>query len=142
MGSLSGVLTGALQIVRSRPASGTRNPTPDMEKPAARGVGAAGSPHCSPRVVRRRRGSHRPVEGRLERVCEADNGPSGPSLQAGKIASRGSSNAVLMLPGYGGPAVVKRLLLASPRGYCAGVERAEKAFHNCRATIAGKHQDG
>jgi 4-hydroxy-3-methylbut-2-enyl diphosphate reductase len=28
------------------------------------------------------------------------------------------------LPGYGGRAVVKRLLLASPRGYCAGVERA------------------
>src|SRR5436305_10041829 len=30
----------------------------------------------------------------------------------------------LICEGYGGRAVVKRLLLASPRGYCAGVERA------------------
>jgi 4-hydroxy-3-methylbut-2-en-1-yl diphosphate reductase len=54
-------------------------------------------------------------------------------LQAGKIASRGSSNAVLMLPGYGGPAVVKRLLLASPRGYCAGVERAVETVERALA---------
>ncbi|MGH3054295.1 MAG: 4-hydroxy-3-methylbut-2-enyl diphosphate reductase, partial [Gaiellaceae bacterium] len=34
------------------------------------------------------------------------------------------SHPGLTPPGYGGRAVVKRLLLASPRGYCAGVERA------------------
>ena len=43
---------------------------------------------------------------------------------AGKIASCGSTHTALTLPGYRDPAVVKRLLLASPRGYCAGVERA------------------
>src|SRR5947207_11103121 len=30
----------------------------------------------------------------------------------------------LICEGYGGRALVKRVLLASPRGYCAGVERA------------------
>ena len=38
-----------------------------------------------------------------------------------------------MLPGYGGPAVVKRLLLASPRGYCAGVERAVETVERALA---------
>ncbi len=104
-----------------------------MEKPAARGVGAAGSPDCSPQSVRRRRGSHRPVRGSLETVCEPDNGPSGPSLQRGWIASCDTSHAVLTLPGYGGRAVVKSLLLASPRGYCAGVERAVETVERALA---------
>ena len=69
-----------------------------MEKPAARGVGAAGSPDCSPQGVRRRRGSHRPVGERVEPVCETNNGPSGPSLQPRKIATRGTSHFSLTLP--------------------------------------------
>src|SRR5437899_10705390 len=36
-------------------------------------------------------------------------------------------------PGYGGRAVVKRLLLASPRGYCAGVERAVETVERALA---------
>ena len=105
-----------------------------MEKPAARGVGAAGSPDCSPQGVRRRRGSHRPVPERLKTVCEADNGPCGPSLQQRKIASCGSlSLASSRCRGYGGRAVVKRLLLASPRGYCAGVERAVETVERALA---------
>jgi 4-hydroxy-3-methylbut-2-en-1-yl diphosphate reductase len=36
-------------------------------------------------------------------------------------------------PGYRGPAVVKRLLLASPRGYCAGVERAVETVERALA---------
>ena len=43
----------APQIVRSR-ANRHMKSRPDVEKPAARGVGAAGSPDCSPRAVRRR----------------------------------------------------------------------------------------
>ncbi len=35
--------------------------------------------------------------------------------------------------GYGGRAVVKRLLLASPRGYCAGVERAVETVERALA---------
>src|SRR5437868_8822878 len=35
--------------------------------------------------------------------------------------------------GYGGLAVVKRLLLASPRGYCAGVERAVETVERALA---------
>src|SRR5438067_8017863 len=35
--------------------------------------------------------------------------------------------------GYGGPAVVPRLLLASPRGYCAGVERAVETVERALA---------
>jgi 4-hydroxy-3-methylbut-2-en-1-yl diphosphate reductase len=38
-----------------------------------------------------------------------------------------------MRPGYGGRAVVKRLLLASPRGYCAGVERAVETVERALA---------
>jgi 4-hydroxy-3-methylbut-2-enyl diphosphate reductase len=38
-----------------------------------------------------------------------------------------------MLPGYRGRAVVKRLLLASPRGYCAGVERAVETVERALA---------
>jgi 4-hydroxy-3-methylbut-2-en-1-yl diphosphate reductase len=45
----------------------------------------------------------------------------------------GSARALLMLPGYGGRAVVKRLLLASPRGYCAGVERAVETVERALA---------
>jgi 4-hydroxy-3-methylbut-2-enyl diphosphate reductase len=37
------------------------------------------------------------------------------------------------LPGYRGPDVVKRLLLASPRGYCAGVERAVETVERALA---------
>jgi 4-hydroxy-3-methylbut-2-en-1-yl diphosphate reductase len=39
----------------------------------------------------------------------------------------------LTLRGYGGRAVVKRLLLASPRGYCAGVERAVETVERALA---------
>src|SRR3954467_3061234 len=35
--------------------------------------------------------------------------------------------------GYGGLAVVKRVLLASPRGYCAGVERAVETVERALA---------
>src|SRR4051794_14539676 len=35
--------------------------------------------------------------------------------------------------GYGGRAVVKRVLLASPRGYCAGVERAVETVERALA---------
>src|SRR5579863_2290299 len=42
-------------------------------------------------------------------------------------------HAVLMRPGYRGPVVVKRLLLASPRGYCAGVERAVETVERALA---------
>ena len=52
---------------------------------------------------------------------------------AGKIASCGSPHAVLTRPGYRGRAVVKRLLLASPRGYCAGVERAVETVERALA---------
>src|SRR5215831_9175941 len=95
-----------------------------MRKPAARGVGAAGSPDCSPQDVRRRRGSHRPVPGRVETVSEPDNGPDGPSLYVGKIASCDFLSHRSNPPRLWWPTVVQRLLLASPRGYCAGVERA------------------
>jgi 4-hydroxy-3-methylbut-2-en-1-yl diphosphate reductase len=49
-----------------------------------------------------------------------------------------SLNAVFLTPpspdrGYGGRAVVKRLLLASPRGYCAGVERAVETVERALA---------
>jgi 4-hydroxy-3-methylbut-2-en-1-yl diphosphate reductase len=37
------------------------------------------------------------------------------------------------MPGYRGRAVVKRLLLASPRGYCAGVERAVETVERALA---------
>src|SRR5690348_18387269 len=104
-----------------------------MEKPAARGVGAAGSPDCSPRYVRGRRGSHRPVAGSVELVFGPDNGPVGPSLQCGKIGSCGSSHDPLTHPGYRDGLVVKRLLLASPRGYCAGVERAVETVERALA---------
>src|SRR5207248_6495207 len=43
------------------------------------------------------------------------------------------SHALLTLHGYGGRAVVKRLLLASPRGYCAGVERAVETVERALA---------
>src|SRR5947199_5725071 len=39
----------------------------------------------------------------------------------------------LICEGYGGRAVVKRLLLASPRGYCAGVERAVETVERALA---------
>ena len=39
----------------------------EMRKPAARGVGAAGSPDLLTAERRRRRGSHRPVRGRVDR---------------------------------------------------------------------------
>src|ERR1700749_3110333 len=49
-----------------------------------------------------------------------------------------SLRGVLLTPpsrhrGYGGPALVKRLLLASPRGYCAGVERAVETVERALA---------
>src|SRR5919201_4523562 len=43
------------------------------------------------------------------------------------------SHSLLMVPGYRGRAVVKRLLLASPRGYCAGVERAVETVERALA---------
>lgn len=43
------------------------------------------------------------------------------------------SHAVLTVPGYRGHAVVERLLLASPRGYCAGVERAVETVERALA---------
>src|SRR6476469_3794078 len=43
------------------------------------------------------------------------------------------SHAVLTVPGYRGCVVVKRLLLASPRGYCAGVERAVETVERALA---------
>jgi 4-hydroxy-3-methylbut-2-enyl diphosphate reductase len=42
-------------------------------------------------------------------------------------------NGDLTVPGYRGRAVVKRLLLASPRGYCAGVERAVETVERALA---------
>src|SRR6266568_4423816 len=51
----------------------------------------------------------------------------------GKIASCRSSHASLTDPGYRDHAVVKRLLLASPRGYCAGVERAVETVERALA---------
>jgi 4-hydroxy-3-methylbut-2-en-1-yl diphosphate reductase len=54
-------------------------------------------------------------------------------LQGGKIASRCSSHVRLTPRGYRDPAVVKRLLLASPRGYCAGVERAVETVERALA---------
>jgi 4-hydroxy-3-methylbut-2-enyl diphosphate reductase len=51
----------------------------------------------------------------------------------GKIASCRSSHACLTDPGYRDHAVVKRLLLASPRGYCAGVERAVETVERALA---------
>src|SRR3954454_14716043 len=52
--------------------------------------------------------------------------------------SERSLSAVFLTPpsrgrGYGGRAVVKRLLLASPRGYCAGVERAVETVERALA---------
>src|SRR3989442_15441748 len=49
-----------------------------------------------------------------------------------------SLSAAFLIPpsrvrGYGGRAVVKRLLLASPRGYCAGVERAVETVERALA---------
>src|SRR3989440_6774784 len=49
-----------------------------------------------------------------------------------------SVSAAFLIPpsrgrGYGGLAVVKRLLLASPRGYCAGVERAVETVERALA---------
>src|SRR6201982_291916 len=44
-----------------------------------------------------------------------------------------ASHTGLTPPGYGGRAVVKRLLLASPRGYCAGVERAVETVERALA---------
>src|SRR6476646_2090249 len=43
------------------------------------------------------------------------------------------SHPLLTVPGYRGSAVVKRLLLASPRGYCAGVERAVETVERALA---------
>src|SRR3954464_10048863 len=43
------------------------------------------------------------------------------------------SHSPLPVPGYRGRAVVKRLLLASPRGYCAGVERAVETVERALA---------
>src|SRR6185312_3674886 len=60
-------------------------------KPAARGVVATGSPHCSPRGLRPGtglRGSHRPVPETLVRPWPYANRPSGPSLEVvGNIVS-------------------------------------------------------
>src|SRR5437899_10557790 len=49
-----------------------------------------------------------------------------------------SLSAAFLIPpsrarGYGGRAVLKRLLLASPRGYCAGVERAVETVERALA---------
>src|SRR3954453_3276427 len=43
------------------------------------------------------------------------------------------SHSPLPVPGYRGRAVVKRLLLASPRGYCAGGERAVETVERALA---------
>ena len=87
----------------------------------------------APRRRRRRRGSHRPVRGRLDPACEPDNGPSDPSLQGGKIGSCGFFSRAPNRSGLSWPPVVKRLLLASPRGYCAGVERAVETVERALA---------
>ena len=57
----------------------------------------------------------------------------GACSRAGKIASCASTHTALTLPGYRGRDVVKRLLLASPRGYCAGVERAVETVERALA---------
>jgi 4-hydroxy-3-methylbut-2-enyl diphosphate reductase len=67
--------------------------------------------------------------GRPAHLCNVQGGQS----YAGKIASCASTHAVLTLPGYRGRTVVKRLLLASPRGYCAGVERAVETVERALA---------
>ncbi len=46
---------------------------------------------------------------------------------------RAVPHAALTVPGYRGRAVVKSLLLASPRGYCAGVERAVETVERALA---------
>jgi len=67
--------------------------------------------------------------GRPAHLCNAQ----GEQSYAGKIASCDSAHTGLTLPGYRGRDVVKRLLLASPRGYCAGVERAVETVERALA---------
>src|SRR5438552_2788148 len=43
------------------------------------------------------------------------------------------SGGLFPISGYGGCVVVKRVLLASPRGYCAGVERAVETVERALA---------
>ena len=59
-------------------------------------------------------------------VCVAES-------YAGKIASCGTPHVCLTDPGYRDSPVVKRLLLTSPRGYCAGVERAVETVERALA---------
>jgi 4-hydroxy-3-methylbut-2-enyl diphosphate reductase len=76
----------------------------------------------------------RPAASNLERARCADPPSSGLVLltrrdrftrSAGRPeAPQRLLNPVLIEQGYDGGALVKRVLLASPRGYCAGVERA------------------
>src|SRR5690242_3922958 len=67
--------------------------------------------------------------GRPAHLCNGQ----GVQSYAGKIASCSSAHTALTLPGYRGRTVVKRLLLASPRGYCAGVERAVETVERALA---------
>jgi 4-hydroxy-3-methylbut-2-en-1-yl diphosphate reductase len=59
--------------------------------------------------------------GRTAHLCKAEASP------------HAVSHASLTAPGYRGCEVVKRLLLASPRGYCAGVERAVETVERALA---------
>src|SRR4029079_3475048 len=59
--------------------------------------------------------------GRTAHLCERER------------SRRAFLHAALTVPGYRGHAVVKRLLLASPRGYCAGVERAVETVERALA---------
>src|SRR5215470_9756805 len=60
--------------------------------------------------------------GRTAHLCNEDESPRALC-----------SHFPLTRPGYGGQPVVKRLLLASPRGYCAGVERAVETVERALA---------
>jgi 4-hydroxy-3-methylbut-2-enyl diphosphate reductase len=67
--------------------------------------------------------------GRTAHLCNPYSGRS----HALKPGSGDPSHAALTAPGYRGRTVVKRLLLASPRGYCAGVERAVETVERALA---------
>ena len=67
--------------------------------------------------------------GRTAHLCNA----YGKRSRARNNGSKGSSHSALTRRGYRGRTVVERLLLASPRGYCAGVERAVETVERALA---------
>src|SRR5581483_1952969 len=122
-------LPGALMI-DSAEADGRAPKRKDEGEPAAKGGSARQAlPDCSPR--------HPQGQGRAPRLASPErtvtlgpavaNRPYGPSLQAAERSAGGLRRLPprpLRGRGYHGRRVVKQVLLASPRGYCAGVERA------------------